>query len=282
PSAAEGSRIDFQAMLVSTYTFSMDVMKTAGLKAVLRTFGSNNGTTVTLTETTATGSGAADVTDMGSYWRVEITRSFTGSANSLVRLNPFGTEVGASGSMTYRRVQFEEKPFATPYIENTTSAQTTRPATTRCDIPWIGNLQPISADQQVTVSFEFDVAGFPLSGYQTLINNSGGGGSYLQVRVDTGGALSAYRRPTPSHAVNIQAKQRVKVCYRVNKNTCDFFVNGAKIASTVTGSPYSNGLPSLFCIGYSPTPSRCANGHLRKIDIWNTPLTDIQCQAASS
>lgn len=282
PSAAEGSRIDFQAPLVSTYTFSMDVMKTAGLKAQLRTFGSNNGTTVTLTETTVTGSGAADVTDMGSYWRVEITRSFTGSANSLVRLNPFGAEVGASGSMTYRRVQFEEKPFATPYIENATSAQTTRPATTRCDIPWIGNMLPINDNQQLTVALEFDTAGQPSSGYHTLLANGSGSGNYLQIRVESGGLLRAYRSASATHQPVVAAKRRYRLCYRINRNTCDMFLDGVKLGATVTVPPLSVGIPQLLRIGYASITDRCLNGHLRSIDIWNAPLTDIQCQAASS
>ena len=281
PSAAEGSRIDFQAMLVSTYTFSMDVMKTAGLKAVLRTFGSNNGTTVTLTETTATGSGAADVTDMGSYWRVEITRSFTGSENSLVRLNPFGTEVGASGSMTYRRVQFEEKPFATPYIENTTSAQTTRPATTRCDIPWPGNMQPTTNWQELTIALEFDVAGLTVAGASQTIFANGNGGDYLLARLESSGLLRFYRSAGPSHQLAIAPRRRYKMCYRVNRNLCDLFIDGVMVGGSITSYPRTPGLATLLRLGYGST-NTCLNGHLRNINIWNSPLTDAQCVAASS
>ena len=68
--------------------------------------------------TTATWSNVEEtVMDMGSYLVVEATRTFTGAATRSFRFYPFGTDVGAAGAVTYRRVHLEAKPFATPYIE---------------------------------------------------------------------------------------------------------------------------------------------------------------------
>ncbi|MCE9967701.1 hypothetical protein LZ620_01530 [Aeromonas salmonicida] len=283
PSKTEGAYKDFLVPTAGTpHTMSMDILKVAGLNVKIRTYGhESNGVELAISETAVTGAGAADVYDMGHFWRVELTRTFS-SSTRLFRIYPAGSNIGSAGAMSYRRVQLEALPFATPYIENSTSAQTTRPPTTRCDFPWPGNLQPISDSQQLTVAFEFDVAGFTASGYQTLIGNGGGLGNYLQIRVEAGGILRAYRSATPSHRADLVIRQRYRVVYRVNKNVTDLFVNGVKVQSSVTVLPLANGMPDLLRIGHGSIGNRCANGHLRSIDIWNNPLTDIQCQAASS
>jgi len=41
-------------------------------------------------------------------------------------------------------------------------------------------------------------------------------------------------------------------------------------------------MPDILRFGYALTPDRCLNGHLRNINIWNSPLTAAQCVAASS
>lgn len=285
PSKLEGSYKDMSVPVKDIpHTFSMDVLKTPGLNFRLRAYNSSASIDVTLTETTATGAVASEaVTDMGSYWRIEVTRSFVNDAGGSFRFYPFGTSVGATGSMTYRRVQLEAKPFATPYIENATSAQTTRPATTRCDIPWPGNLQPISDNQQLTIALEFDVAGLPSSGsYQTLFTQGGGSAQNVKVQIENGGFARFYRGATPSHQFSVVPRRRYRICFRVNRNVCDLFVDGVKSGSTVTATAAISGLNDVMRIGYALTPGRTINGHLRSIAIWNTPLTDIQCQAASS
>lgn len=282
-SKTEGSYKDFSVPTAGTpLTLSLDILKTTGLNVRIRTYGHESGAVdVSLSETAVTGAGGADVYDMGHYWRVELTRSFSGSTR-LFRIYPFGTLAGSSGAMSYRRVQLEAKPFATPYIENETSAQTARPATTRCDIPWRGNMQPISDTQQLTIALEFDTAGQPSSGYHTLLANGSGSGNYLQIRVEAGGLLRAYRSASATHQPVVAAKRRYRLCYRVNRNTCDMFLDGVKFGSPVTVAPLSVGMPQLLRIGYTSITDRCLNGHLRSIAIWNAPLTDIQCQAASA
>lgn len=282
-SKTEGSYKDFSVPTAGTpLTLSLDILKTTGLNVRIRTYGHESGAVdVSLSETAVTGAGGADVYDMGHYWRVELTRSFSGSTR-LFRIYPFGTLAGSSGAMSYRRVQLEAKPFATPYIENETSAQTARPATTRCDIPWRGNMQPISDTQQLTIALEFDTAGQPSSGYHTLLANGYGSGNYLQIRVEAGGLLRAYRSASATHQPVVAAKRRYRLCYRVNRNTCDMFLDGVKFGSPVTVAPLSVGMPQLLRIGYASITDRCLNGHLRSIAIWNAPLTDIQCQAASA
>ena len=286
PSKSEGSYRDFSNTVNDVpHTFSMDVLKTPGLNLHLHVYNSSASLAVTLTETTATGAVASEVvTDMGSYWRVEATRTFTGATTRSFRIYPFGTSAGATGSMTYRRVQLEAKPFATPYIENATSAQTTRPATTKCDIPWPGNLQPLSDSQIVTLAYEFDVAGIPPNGFiQSVFSSGGGGFGAFSHRVVSTALLETLRAASGiTHALPVVPRRRYKVCYRINKNVCDMFVDGAKVGSSVTASPSTPGLPDVLRLGYILTPDRCLNGHLRSITIWNAPLTDIQCQAASS
>ena len=264
------------------HTLSMDVLKTPGLNFRLRTYGAAAALDVALTDTTATGAGASEaVTDMGSYWRVEVTRTFVDDTNRIFRIYPFGTNVGATGSMTYRRVQLEAKPFATPYIENATSAQTTRPATSRCDIPWPGNMQPLTDWQELTIAFEFDIAGLPPEGSsQFVFVNGGGVGGHLMARVEPNGLLRFYRSGAATHQPAIVARRRYKMCYRINRNACDLFIDGAKVGSTITASPNTKGMPDLLRFGYAA--GQYLNGHLRNINIWNSPLTDAQCVAASS
>lgn len=283
PSKSEGSYRDFSITVNDVpHTFSMDVLKTPGLNFRLRNYNSSASLDVTLTETTATGAGASEaVTDMGSYWRVEATRTFTGATTRSFRIYPFGTSVGATGSMTYRRVQLEANPFATPYIENATSAQTTRPATTRCDFPWPGNMQPLTDWQELTIAFEFDIAGLPPAGSsQFVFVNGGGVGGYLMARIENNGFLRFYRSSAPTHQLTPVARRRYKMCYRINRNVCDLFVDGAKVGSTITASPNTKGMPDLLRLGYAT--GQCLNGHLRNVNIWNSPLTDAQCVAASS
>ncbi len=266
------------------HTFSMDVLKTPGLNFRLRSYGANLGLDVALTDTTVTGANAAEVvTDMGSYWRVEVTRTFVNDTTRMFRFYPFGTSVGATGSMTYRRVQLEAKPFATPYIENATSAQTTRPATTRCDIPWPGNMHPLTDWQELTIAVEFDTVGLPVSPSSHSIFYSGGGGfgNFMQ-RIDVPGTWQVLRGPGVAHSFPVLPRRRYRVCYRINCNVCDLFVDGAKVGSTITASPNTPGMPDILRFGYALTPDRCLNGHLRNINIWNSPLTDAQCVAASS
>ncbi|WP_429034568.1 phage head spike fiber domain-containing protein [Aeromonas media] len=285
PSKTEGSYKDFSVPTVDTpHTLSLDILKAAGLNVKLRPYGTATGTTVdvTITETTVSGSGVSDVYDMGHYWRVELTQTFTG-ATRLFRIYPFGPNVGSAGSMSYRRVQLEAKPFATPYIENETSAQTTRPATTRCDIPWRGNMQPTSDNQQLTIALEFDTAGMPLSGvYHALFTQGGGVGQYVQGRIENGAFLRFYRGAPPTHQVSVVSRRRYRICFRVNRNVCDLFIDGVKSGSTITSSPTTPGINDVLRLGYSASPDRTINGHLRSIAIWNAPLTDIQCKAASS
>lgn len=260
----------------------MDVLKTPGLNFRLRTYGAAAALDVALTDTTATGAGASEaVTDRGSYWRVEVTRTFVDDTNRIFRLYPFGTSAGAAGSMTYRRVQLEDKPFATPYIENATSAQTTRPATTRCDIPWPGNMQPLTDWQEVTIAFEFDIAGLPpAGGSQYVFVNGGGVGGHLMARIESNGLLRFYRSGAATHQPAIVARRRYKMCYRINRNACDLFIDGVRVGGSITASPNTKGMPDLLRFGYAA--GLCLNGHLRNINIWNSPLTDAQCVAASS
>lgn len=285
PGSTEGSYRDFTVPTTDIpHTFSLDIQKTVGLNVKLRTYGhGSNGVEMTITEAAVSGSGAADVVDMGAFWRVELTRTFTNTTTRLFRIYPFGSYVGATGSMTYRRVQLEAKPFATPYIENATSAQTTRPATTRCDVPWPGNMQPLTDWQELTISFEFDTAGLPASPVSHTIFTQGGGvAQHFMARLESNGFLRFYRSGSPTHQLTPVARRRYKLCYRINRNVCDLFVDGAKVGSTITASPNTPGMPDLLRLGHSQTPDRCLNGHLRNINIWNSPLTDAQCVAASS
>lgn len=281
----EGSYRDFTVPTKDTpYTFSMDVLKTPGLNFRLRTYGANLGLDVALTDTTVTGANVAEVvTDMGSYWRVEVTRTFVSDTARIFRFYPFGTSIGATGSMTYRRIQLEAKPFATPYIENATSAQTTRPATTRCDIPWPGNMQPLTNWQELTISFEFDTAGVPVSpASHTIFAQGGGVAQHLLTRAEPNGFLRFYRSAGSTHQPTIVTRRRYKMCYRINRNACDLFIDGVRVGGSITATPVTPGVPDLLRLGYSQTPDRCLNGHLRNINIWNAALTDTQCVAASS
>ncbi|MGS3183030.1 hypothetical protein ACB288_04690 [Aeromonas taiwanensis] len=266
------------------HTFSMDVLKTPGLSVRIRAYGSTVALDVWLTDTTVTGANAAEaVTDMGAYWRIEATRTFVGTATRAFRFYPFGTNVGATGSMTYRRVQLEAKPFATPYIENATSAQKTRPATTRCDIPWLGNMQPLTDWQELTISWEFDTAGVPVSpASHTILTQGGGVAQNLMARFESNSLLRFYRSAGATHQQTIVARRRYKMCYRINRNACDLFIDGVRIGGSITASPVASGFNDLLRFGYALTPDRCLNGHLRNINIWNSPLTDAQCVAASS
>ncbi|MCH7369907.1 LamG domain-containing protein [Aeromonas sp. MR16] len=282
--ATEGSYKDAGVLVKDIpHTFSMDVLKTPGLNLRLRSYGATTNIDVSLTETTATGSYASEVvTDMGSYWRIEGTRTFVNDTTRMFRFYPFGTNVGATGSMTYRRVQLEAKPFATPYIENATSAQTTRPATTRCEVPWPGNLLPITANQKFTMSCEFDIAGLA-DAYQAIISAQQGQGSNLLVRVDSVAAfLCIYRASSRAKQYTVTGRRTYKFCYRQSGNACDLFVDGVIIGTSTVVAPLTEGLPLLLAIGVSSTPNRTLNGHLRNINIWNSPLTDAQCVAASS
>ncbi|MEA9437855.1 LamG-like jellyroll fold domain-containing protein [Aeromonas caviae] len=282
--ATEGSYKDFTVPTMDIpHTFSLDILKTVGLNVKLRTYGhGQNGVDMTITEAAVSGSGAADVVDMGAFWRVELTWTFTNTTR-IFRIYPFGSFVGSTGSMSYRRVQLEAQPFATPYIENATSAQTTRPATTRCDLPWLGNMQPLTDWQELTISFEFDTAGLPASAVSHTIFTQGGGvAQHFMARLESNGFLRFYRSGSPTHQLTPVARRRYKLCYRINRNVCDLFVDGAKVGSTITASPNTPGMPDLLRLGHSQTPDRCLNGHLRNINIWNSPLTDAQCVAASS
>lgn len=285
PDASEGSYKDFTAPTKDTpHTFSMDVLKTPGLNIRLRAYGATLGLDVALTDTAAAGAQAAEaVTDMGSYWRIEVTRTFVSDTTRIFRIYPFGTNVGATGAMTYRRIQLEAKPFATPYIENATSAQTTRPATTRCDFPLPGNMHPLTDWQELTIAFEFDTAGIPPSGKnQYIFVNGGGVGSHLMARIESNSLLRFYRSAGATHQPTIVARRRYKMCYRINRNACDLFIDGVRIGGSIIASPVTSGLNDILRLGYASSPDQCLNGHLRNLNIWNTPLTDAQCVAASS
>lgn len=282
PSKTEGSYKDFPVPTAgSPHTLSLDILKVSGLNVKLRGYGTATGTTVdiVITETAVSGYGASDVYDMGHYWRVELTRTFTGTTR-LFRIYPFGPNIGSAGAMSYRRVQLESKPFATPYIENETSAQTARPATTRCDIPWRENMQPISDNQQVTIALEFDVAGTPPS-YFTIFNQGSGAQNFI-ARVNSELKLLVYRPAGTTHQQQVAARRKYRMCYRVNKNVVDLFLDGVKVGGSITASPSAPGVPDILRLGYITSQDRCLNGHLRSIAIWNAPLTDIQCQAASA
>ena len=250
--ATEGSYRHIGLLVKDTpYTFSMDVLKTPGLNLRLRSYGAATSLDVSLTETTATGAGASEaVTDMGSYWRIEVTRTFVDDTNRIFRIYPFGTSVGATGSMTYRRVQLEAKSFATPYIENATSAQTTRPATTRCDIPWLGNMQPLTDWQELTIAFEFDTAGVPVSpASHTILTQGGGLAQHLMARLDANGLLRFYRSAGATHQPAIVPRRRYKMCYRINRNACDLFIDGVRIGGSITASPVASGFNDLLRFG---------------------------------
>ncbi|MEA9438352.1 hypothetical protein VCX44_21735 [Aeromonas caviae] len=285
PSKVEGSYKDAVVPVKDVpHTFSMDVLKTPGLNFRLRAYGATAALDVALTDTTATGSNVEEtVRDMGSYWRIEVTRTFVSDTTRIFRFYPFGTNVGAAGAVTYRRVQLEAKPFATPYIENATSTQTTRTATTRCDIPWPGNMQPVADWQELTISLEFDTAGVPAStANHTIFTQGGGVAQHLMARFEPNSLLRFYRSAGATHQPTIVARRRYKMCYRINRNACDLFIDGVRIGGSITASPVASGFNDLLRFGYALTPDRCLNGHLRNINIWNSPLTDAQCVAASS
>ncbi|MDH0358023.1 LamG domain-containing protein [Aeromonas caviae] len=283
--AAEGSFVEFDVPTADmAHTFSLDILKTAGMQVRIQVQDSSTGRPmITITESGVSGVGSGSVYDMGSFWRVELSFSFLSTTYRKFRIYPFGVAVGATGSMTYRRVQLEAKPFATPYIENATSAQTTRPATTRCDIPWPGNMHPLTDWQELTIAVEFDTVGRPVSPSSHSIFYSGGGGfgNFMQ-RIDAPGTWQVLRGPGVAHSFPVSPRRRYRVCYRINRNVCDLFVDGAKVGSTITASPSTPGMPDVLRLGYALTPDRCLNGHLRNINIWNSPLTDAQCVAASS
>ena len=283
PAISNGSYKDFIAPTTGAHTFSLDILKTAGLNCRIRVYdGPGPSRDITITETTVSGTGSEAVSDAGEYWRVELTVTLVNSARPF-RIYPFGDVVGASGSMTYRRVQLEAKPFATPYIENATSAQTTRPATTRCDFPWPGNMQYLTDWQELTIAFEFDTAGVPASpASHTIFTQGGGVASNFTARLDSNGLLRFFRSGGATHQTPPVARRRYKMCYRINRNACDLFIDGVRVGGSITASPAASGFNDLLRLGYSLTPGRCLNGHLRNINVWNAPLTDAQCVAASS
>ncbi|MBA8783821.1 MULTISPECIES: LamG-like jellyroll fold domain-containing protein [Aeromonas] len=282
PAISNGSYKDFIAPTTGAHTFSLDILKTAGLNCRIRVYDSPApDRDITITETTVSGTGSEAVSDAGEYWRVELTVTLVNSARPF-RIYPFGSVVGASGSMTYRRVQLEAKAFATPYIENATSAQTVRPATTRCDIPWPGNMQGIDASQTLTIAMEFDTAGAPVGSHSIAGSGGSGIGSFI-TRIGAPSTFQAIRAAAGvTQAFSVTPRRRYKVCYRINKNVCDLFIDGVKVGQSVTAIPSASGMPDVLRLGYITTPDRCLNGHLRNINIWNSSLTDIQCQAASS
>ena len=282
--AAEGSFIEFDVPTADVaHTFSLDILKTAGMQVRIQVQDSSTGRPmITITESGVSGVGSGSVYDMGSFWRVELSFSFLSTTYRKFRIYPFGPAVGATGSMTYRRVQLEAKPFATPYIENATSAQTVRPATTRCDIPWPGNMQGIDASQTLTIAMEFDTAGAPVGSHSIAGSGGSGIGSFI-TRIGAPSTFQAIRAASGvTHTFSVTPRRRYKVCSRINKNVCDLFVDGVKVGQSVTAIPSASGLPDVLRLGYITTPDRCLNGHLRSINIWNSSLTDIQCQAASS
>ncbi len=283
--AAEGSFVEFDVPTADmAHTFSLDILKTAGMQVRIQVQDSSTGgPMITITESGVSGVGSGSVYDMGSFWRVELSFSFLSTTYRKFRIYPFGLAVGATGSMTYRRVQLEAKAFATPYIENATSAQTTRPATTKCDIPWLGNMQPIDGNQTLTIALEFDTKGSPIAS-NSILSSGGVGGQFLHRIVSSpSNQYQALRAASGvNHSFIVTPNRRYKMCYRINKNTCDLFVDGVKIGQSVTVQPAVAGLPDALRLGYIQTPGRCLNGHLSSINIWNSSLTDIQCQAASS
>lgn len=281
PAISNGSYKDFIAPTSGVHTFSLDILKTAGLNCRIRVYDSPApDRDITITETTVSGTGSEAVSDAGEYWRVALTMTLVNSGRPF-RIYPFGAVVGASGSMTYRRVQLEAKPFATPYIENATSAQTTRPATTKCDIPWPGNMQPLTDLQELTIAVEFDTAGLPPAGSSHYVFVNGGGvGGHLMARIESNGLLRFYRSGGATHQPAHVARRRYKMCYRINRNACDLFIDGVRVGGSITASPVTSGLNDLLRLGYAT--GQCLNGHLRNINIWNSPLTDAQCVAASS
>ncbi|QQQ14412.1 hypothetical protein JJL53_04545 [Aeromonas media] len=283
--AAEGSFVEFDVPTADmAHTFSLDILKTAGMQVRIQVQDSSTGRPmITITESGVSGVGSGSVYDMGSFWRVELSFSFLSATYRKFRVYPFGVATGATGSMTYRRVQLEAKPFATPYIENATSAQSTRPATTRCDIPWPGNMQPLTDWQELTISVEFDTAGVPASvANHTIFTQGGGAAQHLTARIESIGLLRFYRSGSATHQHAAVARRRYKMCYRINRSACDLFIDGVRIGGSITASPAKTGMPDLLRFGYAIVPGLCLNGHLRNINIWNSPLTDAQCQAASS
>lgn len=131
PGALEGSYRDFAANAAlqnNTATLSIDVKKIAGYRFIIRAYatGSSGGDGFgTITGEFIDGrplpsSSVWDIRDMGSWLRIKLRRSFA-DGTSIFRLYPFGSNIGASGALTYRRVQVEYNPVASSYIKTTTA-----------------------------------------------------------------------------------------------------------------------------------------------------------------
>lgn len=133
PSANEGSYRDFadnQTLQNLTATFSLDVKKVSGYKFTINVYAGGTGGdrlgnySVTFKDGNPLPTNTGwNVIDRGEWLRISITRSF-GNGTSIFRIYPFGSNIGSSGALTYRRVQIEKQPIASSYIKTTTAAGT--------------------------------------------------------------------------------------------------------------------------------------------------------------
>ena len=110
-----------------TATMSIDVKKVAGYRFRVRVYAGGSGsdglgdTDSSFVDGQAPVIGAGMVVlDYGSWYRIYVTRKF-GDGASIFRLYPFGNEITASGSLTYRRAQVELINLPTSYLATTTA-----------------------------------------------------------------------------------------------------------------------------------------------------------------
>lgn len=134
--SGEGSYRNFlsgTAAQNKTATLSIDVKKVAGYNFMIRAYvggAGSDGLGVAGAEfadgkTLPTGS-IWKIQDNGTWLRISLTRKF-GDGTSIFRLYPFGSQINASGALTYRRVQVEALPLATSHIKTSGVAATRQP-----------------------------------------------------------------------------------------------------------------------------------------------------------
>lgn len=131
--AIEGSFIDFVVgapLWSSTSTFSLDIRKDIPYSFLIRSFNELNPdgfgfvSLAFLSWSVLPSHPSLKVVDMGDWLRITHTRTFGASGLAIFRLYPFGEAVGASGALTYRRIQIENLSYATSYIKTTGAAAT--------------------------------------------------------------------------------------------------------------------------------------------------------------
>jgi hypothetical protein len=264
--------VTFTATTTYTCSVKIDVNNSSGVSDSVVIAGVYNLSGVT-------GDTSVTYGEIDSDGRATFTFTTGADTSGDIRIG-IGTSGGQTGTLVFGQPQLEQSPIATSYIPTTTGA-----VTRLKDDIFFTNASSVIGQSEGTLFVEVDwrLASDGVIDQQLLTVNDGTinneiqiiniNGSLIRARIRAGGSIIYNTNPS---STTLSGIQKFALAYKTDDFA--FYRNGSNVDSSTSGSLASLATLTDIDFGRNISAGDQANMWIRDARIYNTRLTDTQCQ----